>query len=73
VSDNVLTIALYTGGGLLAVVVIFLGALWFANTAKKGNMRFKWRQLRRVQRRSGADPERPPSDLREKGAGPPRQ
>ena len=34
--------ALYAGGALLIAVAILIGALWFANTAKKGNLRFKW-------------------------------
>jgi hypothetical protein len=54
VSDSAMTILLYTGGGLVVVVLIFLGALWFANSAKKGNMRFKWAQRRAVAERSGA-------------------
>lgn len=53
-SDSALTIALYTGGGLLAVVIIFLGALWFANAAKKGSMRFKWAQRRSSTERNAA-------------------
>lgn len=52
-SDSALTILLYTGGGLVAVVAIFLGALWFANAAKKGNLRFKWAQRRVVAQREG--------------------
>jgi hypothetical protein len=42
--EVVVTIAIYAGLGLLVALVIFAGALWFANAAKRGNMRFKWRR-----------------------------
>jgi hypothetical protein len=56
VSDGALTILLYTGAGLVAVAVILVGALWFANAAKKGNLRFRWWQRRTVREQSGARP-----------------
>jgi hypothetical protein len=51
VSDSALTILIYTGLGLVVVVVVFLGALWFANAAKRGNLRFKWAQRRQMTRK----------------------
>lgn len=51
VSDSAVTILIYIGLGLAVVAVIFLGALWFANTAKKGNLRFKWAQRRQMTRK----------------------
>jgi hypothetical protein len=45
-SETAVTIAIYVGLGLLVAVVIFAGALWFANAAKRGNMQFKWRRRR---------------------------
>ncbi|HEX6998148.1 MAG TPA: hypothetical protein VF322_08380 [Gammaproteobacteria bacterium] len=35
-------LVIYTGLALLVIVAIFLGAARFVNTAKKGNVRFKW-------------------------------
>lgn len=45
-SDTAVSMAVYAGLGLIVAVVIFIGALWFANAAKKGSLRFKWRQRR---------------------------
>lgn len=56
-SEGAVTILIYTGAGLLAVVAIFLGALWFANAAKKGNLRFRWAQRRRVTEGTERDPQ----------------
>lgn len=54
-SDSAATILIYTGAGLVAVVIILAGALWFANSAKKGNLRFRGRQRREVSQRGDAD------------------
>lgn len=35
-------LALYAGLAVLVVLAIFFGSAWFVNSAKKGNMRFKW-------------------------------
>lgn len=45
-SETAVTVAIYTGVGLLLAAAIFAGAFWFANAAKKGNLRFKWAQRR---------------------------
>lgn len=45
-SDTAVTIMIYAGLGLLVAIVIFAGAFWFANAAKRGNMQFKWRRRR---------------------------
>jgi len=47
-SETAVAIAIYAGLGLLIAVVIFAGALWFANAAKRGNIEFKWRRRRRA-------------------------
>ena len=39
----------------LPFVIILAGALWFANSAKKGNLRFRGRQRREVSQRGDAD------------------
>ena len=49
-SETAVTIAIYAGLGLLVAIVIFAGALWFANAAKRGNMQFKWRRRRSAAR-----------------------
>ncbi|MBN1239660.1 MAG: hypothetical protein JXB36_14245 [Gammaproteobacteria bacterium] len=64
-SEGAMTILIYTGAGLLAVVVILVGALWFANAAKKGNLRFRWRQRRAVSEQPGVG--RAPPPRRESG------
>lgn len=50
-SETAVTIAIYSGLGLIIAVVIFAGAFWFANAAKRGNLQFKWRQRRTAGRR----------------------
>ena len=50
-SETAVSIAIYAGLGLGVAVLIFAGALWFANAAKKGNLRFKWTQRRSEARR----------------------
>jgi len=41
---------IYAGLGLLVTIVIFAGAFWFANAAKRGNMQLKWRRRRSAPR-----------------------
>lgn len=43
-SETAVSVAIYAGLGLLVAIVIFAGAFWFANAAKRGNMQFKWRR-----------------------------
>lgn len=52
-SETAVSIAIYAGLGLIVALVIFAGALWFANAARRGNMQFKWRR-----RQSAAQEER---------------
>lgn len=35
-------LALYAGLAVVVALVIFFGSAWFVNSAKKGNVRFKW-------------------------------
>lgn len=45
-SETAVTILIYAGLGLVVAIAIFAGALWFANRAKRGNLRFKRMQQR---------------------------
>ncbi|HEX6993485.1 MAG TPA: hypothetical protein VF339_04985 [Gammaproteobacteria bacterium] len=47
-SESAVAIAIYAGLGLLVAVVIFAGALWLANAARRGNIELKWRRRRRA-------------------------
>ena len=47
-SETAVAVALYAGLGLLVALVIFAGALWFANAARRGNMEFKGRRRPRA-------------------------
>lgn len=51
-SDSVWALVLYTGFGLAVVVMIFTAALWFVNSARRTNLRLKWRGSRPRDNRS---------------------
>jgi hypothetical protein len=53
VADINLSFLVYTGLALLIVILIFVGALRFANAAKRGNLRYKWAQRFQNQKGSG--------------------
>lgn len=47
-ADTAVTFVIYFTVALIVVIAIFLGALRFANAAKKGNLRFGRRQRRSI-------------------------
>jgi hypothetical protein len=42
VTQSAWALVLYAGMAIVVVFVIFFGAAWLVNSAKKGNIRFKW-------------------------------
>jgi hypothetical protein len=67
--DNLTWMSLFTGGGLVIVLLIFGGALWFVNRARKGNLRFAWRQKRAQRARHDPDATQPSRRDPVRGAG----